>query len=189
VIVYTITTSACDEYIAPSGAIFTEDGVYTDVLIGGNMFGCDSVLMVNEPNATYQWIHCDNNNSPIVGATSQNYSPPIEGNFAVRITIGDCVQTSECFNYSETVGVKDEYFETAISFFPNPTSDKVQIDLGKNYEGISVHVKTMLGKTIRVETINNAQKFEMNLPAENGIYLIQIYSEEGKQKSLKVIKI
>jgi len=43
----TITTSSCDEYIAPSGAVFTESGIYTDVLIGGNMFGCDSVYNYN----------------------------------------------------------------------------------------------------------------------------------------------
>lgn len=48
--------------------------------------------------ATYQWLDCDNGNSPIVGETNQSFTP-IEtvGNYSVQTTLNGCVDTSTCY--------------------------------------------------------------------------------------------
>lgn len=47
---------------------------------------------------TYQWIDCDNNNAPVAGETSQDFTATTSGNYAVIITDGQCVDTSDCVN-------------------------------------------------------------------------------------------
>ncbi len=167
-----ITATACDSYTAPSGAVYTSSGSYTDVIpnvsgcdstinialtvnnsssntdvitacdsltwIDGNTYtannntasyvltnsnGCDSTvyldltinagpdlmviqsganLTANQLGATYQWVDCDNNNTPISGATSQSFAPTVSGNYAVEVTLNGCTGTSDCANVDFT---------------------------------------------------------------------------------------
>ena len=53
-------------------------------------------LTADQDNATYQWIDCDNNNSPISGETNQSYTPRVTGNIAVVVTLKGCTSVSEC---------------------------------------------------------------------------------------------
>ena len=50
----------------------------------------------------YQWVDCNNNNSPIVGETNQSFTPAVTGNYAALITyIDPCgtvsTEMSDCF--------------------------------------------------------------------------------------------
>ena len=54
-------------------------------------------LTADQNNATYQWIDCDNNNSPISGETNQSYTPTATGSYAVEVSMNGCVDTSSCF--------------------------------------------------------------------------------------------
>lgn len=56
----------------------------------------DVTLTADQNNATYQWIDCDNNNSPISGETNQSYTPTVTGNYAVEVTVNGCTYVSEC---------------------------------------------------------------------------------------------
>ena len=56
----------------------------------------DVTLTADQNNATYQWIDCDNNNSPISGETNQSYTPTVTGNYAVEVTVNGCTSVSEC---------------------------------------------------------------------------------------------
>ena len=56
----------------------------------------DVTLTADQNNATYQWLDCDNNNSPITGETAQSYTPTVTGNYAVEVTLNGCSTISEC---------------------------------------------------------------------------------------------
>ncbi|MEY3049429.1 MAG: hypothetical protein RL365_1467 [Bacteroidota bacterium] len=56
----------------------------------------DVTLTADQNNATYQWIDCDNNNSPILGETNQSFTPTVTGNYAVEVTVNGCTSVSEC---------------------------------------------------------------------------------------------
>jgi len=47
-------------------------------------------------DAMYQWLDCDNNFSPITGASSQTFTPLNSGNYAVQVTYNGCTSISEC---------------------------------------------------------------------------------------------
>ena len=61
-----------------------------------------TVLTASLDSAMYQWVDCDNNFSPISGATSQSFTPTLTGNYALEISVmGECggisTNLSDCF--------------------------------------------------------------------------------------------
>jgi M6 family metalloprotease-like protein len=60
-------------------------------------------LTSNQSGATYQWLDCDNGNAIIPSATNQVYSATLNGNYAVEITVGSCIDTSACENINGLV--------------------------------------------------------------------------------------
>ncbi|KGO78650.1 hypothetical protein Q763_17395 [Flavobacterium beibuense F44-8] len=57
-----------------------------------------SVLTATEvtEGVTYQWIDCNNEDTPVEGATMQSFTPIADGNYAVIITNGGCNVQSDC---------------------------------------------------------------------------------------------
>ena len=48
-------------------------------------------LSASPSGANYQWIDCNNGNAAIPGATTQTYTPPSAGNYAVIVTTTNIV--------------------------------------------------------------------------------------------------
>jgi hypothetical protein len=107
--------TACSFYLAPDDEVYTSTGSYTATI--DNAAGCDSViyidltihplpsnevtqngtaLIASQTSATYQWLDCDNSNTPIEGEVNQTYFPSTTGNYAVIVTVNGCRNTSEC---------------------------------------------------------------------------------------------
>lgn len=72
--------------------------------------------------------------------------------------------------------------------YPNPTSDKVKIELTDWNVGAEVHVMSMDGKRIMTRPLDETGEIELNLSDQkNGIYILQIF--DGKTYSqTKLIK-
>ena len=117
----TLIETACSFYEAPDGEVYTSSGSYTATI--DNAAGCDSViyidltidplpsnevtqngtaLIASQTSATYQWLDCDNGNTPIEGGVNQTYFPSTTGNYAVVVTVNGCSITSECILVSFT---------------------------------------------------------------------------------------
>ncbi len=62
-------------------------------------------LSANLNGATYQWVDCNNANSPVLGAQNQSFTPGNNGSYAVIISQGLCADTSACMPIA-TVGIK-----------------------------------------------------------------------------------
>ena len=107
--------TACSFYVAPDDEVYTSSGSYTATI--DNTAGCDSViyidltidplpnnevtqnglaLIANQTSASYQWLDCDNSNTPIEGEENQTYFPSTTGNYTVIVTVNGCSNTSEC---------------------------------------------------------------------------------------------
>jgi hypothetical protein len=107
------------ESITVGSSEYTQSGVYTDVLTSaagidsiitttitllelplisistnGNELSCDLI------GSSYQWFECGNGYNEIEGATNQEYSPNVEGMYAVAITGLQCPDTSVCYPFS-----------------------------------------------------------------------------------------
>lgn len=149
-----------DNYIAKFGTC----GLDLSVSLTG------ATLTANATGATYQWMDC-NAFAPVTGATSQNFSPAADGDYAVIITQGSCKDTSTCYT---VVGVGiNEINNTQISVYPNPANSNLTIQTTENILVVSIY--NSAGVFVKAE---NKNTFSVeNLPA--GIYFLQVQTESG----------
>jgi hypothetical protein len=144
------------------------------------------MLTANQAGATYRWLDCDNGNTVIPAETNQSYIATTNGNYAVEITIGSCIDTSACENISN-VGVNDFDFGNNITIYPNPTNDKFSVKLG-NLKDVTISIVTPTGEEVYNKNEINDAQVEISLnELSNGLYFVRIQSNE-QQKVMKVIK-
>ena len=147
--------------------------------------GSTNTITANGSGYTYQWIDCDNNNDTIPGATSQSFTPTSTGNYAVIVSVGNCVDTSDCY-YLTMIGVGELTNNKDILVYPNPVKDQLVIQqehLGK----IQVEIFDATGKRI-MSLAGNSQKTLVNVnDLSSGIYYVRVYSD-GRAWSQKIIK-
>ncbi len=199
------SVTACDNYTVPSGdETYTSSQTVMDTIL--NQAGCDSVLTINitintvnvgvthnstmltanATGATYQWLDCGNSFAVISGATNQSYTAIINGSYAVAVTQNGCIDTSTC-EAVNNVGVLENSFSNTLTFYPNPTNGEMSIDLGSNYNNVSVIVSNVLGQIVHTKNFNNSSLLQLNIPGEAGVYFIEVRSGD-KKAILKVMK-
>ncbi len=174
----TVTNQFCDPDVTD---IIT---IPVQVSDSQNVFTTNVTLTLNEmiadrnaPGTTYQWLDCDANNAPIPGATSQSFSPPVSGTYAVQLTTNGCVAVSDCFSFAGLNSVN--FAEDAIQLFPNPTSGEFTV-MGIPTAAVqSVKVYDVLGKVV-------VEKADLSGLA-SGLYIVQIKTATGTYQQ-KVIK-
>ena len=196
----TDTQTACDNYIWIDGNTYTSsNSTATDTL--ANAAGCDSVVTLNltintvdnginnnsptltaaAAGATYQWLDCDNNFTPITGEVNQSYTATASGNYAVEVTKNNCTDTSDCESVT-VVGLQENKVSN-IHIHPNPTNDQITINI-KGYHGpVEVEVYDLSGRLLLTTkfttlSIKNYAK---------GIYVFKV-SYGDRVEEIKVVK-
>ncbi|BDS15207.1 SBBP repeat-containing protein [Aureispira anguillae] len=191
----TIHELACDSYTAPDGQVYTTSGQYTAIV--PNSAGCDSTVTINltiqttasmnttvsqngltlTANAsgmTYQWLDCNNGNTPIVGATAQNFTPTLSGSYAVQISNGTCTSTSTCTTVS-LVATENLKHGAEILVYPNPTNGIIYIHKEQEQES-TIQVLDHLGRVL-IEQKATATLHEINMEGfPTGLYTVSISS-------------
>ncbi len=142
-------------------------------------------LSANHINASYQWLDCNNAYLPITGETNQNYSPIVNGSYAVEISNHNCIDTSACIDVS---GLSADIIDgiSEVRIFPNPASDKVHVNISSDYN--YVHLYNVLGEKILSQQISK-NEFEVdieNLP--KGVYFANFFDNESNQYTCKIVK-
>jgi len=138
-----------------------------------------TTITTNQTGATFQWLDCNNGNSPIPGATSANYVASSNGNYAVAITVGSCSDTSSCVNIS-TVDIIKSDFDNKLIIYPNPTNGYFSIDLGEKQKTLTITITNLNGKSILSKTYNNRQFLTLKLEEPTGVYILIIESVNKK---------
>jgi hypothetical protein len=202
-----ISATICNgsTYTAPSGATYTTAGTYVDFI--ANSQGCDSVITIaltvttvntaftDDGNgnctaaasgATYQWADCTPTFTIIPGATSQNFSIPMNGYFAVIVTQNGCTDTSACQQVILS-GIEESAFANNIKMFPNPTNGNYTIDLGSSFSDVVITVTDITGRVVATEREKAAQIINMNIEEPQGVYVVTIKAND-KQAVLRLIK-
>ena len=197
----TINQSACAAYTL-NGQTYTQSGTYTQTLT--NSAGCDSIITLNlnisnppsnqvnlsgntltatQGGASYQWLDCNNNLSPIAGANTQSYQPTSSGSYAVSITNGTCSVTSSCTNLT-IVGINNQNLES-IKIYPNPVKDILTLEVDPSYLGMNYRIVDVLGREVINGNINeqiNQIRLQDLVP---GIYILFGEKESIKYKIVK----
>jgi hypothetical protein len=170
-----INESACKEYIAPDGQVYTQSGSYTSII--PNAAGCDSTISIaltinnitagisqnginlssTNNGAQYQWIRCESN-SPISGATFQNFTAAANGQYAVVVTQNNCSDTSDCVSVN-SVGVNELNFGNVI-IYPNPVRDVIHVSTSSDLVE-HILISNMIGEILfsgcQVNALNVSQ--------------------------------
>jgi len=141
------------------------------------------VLTANQQNADYQWIDCNNNYNPISGSNQNTFSPLVSGNYAVQISLNNCIDTSAC-TYVQ-VGSSDlpENSNPTARIYPNPNNGSFifESELGGFY-----FVTDLEGRLVYKFQTDKSKKTFLSLDfLSRGIYLIG--KENESNNSIKLI--
>jgi Fe-S-cluster-containing hydrogenase component 2 len=100
---FTPATSGNYAVIVTQGNCSETSECTTICLVDSNISVSNNTMQSAAPagNSTFQWIDCSNQ-SFIDGETGQSYSPTTSGEYAVIITQGSCIDTSECISFCLT---------------------------------------------------------------------------------------
>jgi uncharacterized delta-60 repeat protein len=202
----TINAAACDSYPSPSGLYtWTSSGTYTDHLT--NSAGCDSAITINlvittvntgvtqsgvslsaaASNAGYQWLDCNNNYTPIIGATSQIFTPAADGSYAVIVTENSCSDTSDCYTVTG-VGMNEAEAGAGIKVFPNPSNGQIVVSSDAALSDATVKIVSLTGQVILQQNNLNGPRFTFDISAEAaGIYFVEV-TIGGTVSRIKLVK-
>ncbi|MDG2227826.1 MAG: T9SS type A sorting domain-containing protein [Flavobacteriales bacterium] len=125
-------------------------------------------LQASAGDVEYQWVDCENNYEPILGATNQTFMPSYNSNFAVIIWQNGCIDTSSCVLVDFT-GISEEINLLPI-IYPNPSSTGL-IQLNTSIANSDINVYSIEGKQINFTQSNDVIDISDN---EKGVYLISI---------------
>ena len=144
-----------------------------------------AILTANQSNSTYQWLDCDNGNTPIQNETNQTFNPNTNGNYAVEITNGTCIDTSDCVLIN-AVGINEIEKKLSLSIYPNPTNGQITIE-SNNSKIQKIIIYSTSGETVYYNDFINSKKYNVSFNTENGIYFVAIFTNE-KRQIIKLIK-
>ena len=197
------TITECSPYVWPvTGDTYSASGVYYDTI--SNTMSCDSIsildLTINTVNVgttssgititgdasgtgvTYQWIDCADN-SVVSGATSQNFTPEADGEYAVIVNDNDCVDTSVCVTIAG-VSLKEENYEI-FEVYPNPSNGEVFITTDQVNSVVRIY--SIQGNLVFEETLwNQTTAFDLS-DLESGVYqVLLIKNNKISQRKLVI---
>ncbi len=94
------------------------------------------------------------------------------------------------YKISQLATTNDSYnFERNVTFYPNPTTGKLNVELGKVYPELHVLVRNTLGQEVISEEFNDVNHFQLSLDgATSGMYFIHVTNKNEKRAVLKVLK-
>ena len=201
---YTTTVSTCQATgYNFGGHVYTQPGYYADTIRGS--YGCDSVInvlhMVQIPmndtatvtgavcrvrntGASYQWMHCSTNQN-INGATNATYTASVNGAYRCRVSLGTCVDTSNCVIVTGVGIAEAEAYH--FNLYPNPTKGSFVVE--QDYSPtVTLHLINMLGEKIRDWELIGNQGYYTISELPTGIYQLQICDADHILRVMKLVR-
>jgi hypothetical protein len=84
------------------------------------------------------------------------------------------------------LGITENHLLT-ISLYPNPSKGNFTIDLGKEYQNVTVEISNILGQQISSEKYASAKTIEKEITGNSGIYFVRISTAKGESNTLRMI--
>jgi len=169
------------DLIASTDVVNQTSCTETEPTINSNISATSTTLTADQSGISYQWVDCNDNNSPISGATSQTFTPSVTGSYAVMLDNGNCNVISNCESITLTSSLSENNFHFEI--YPNPTTNNFTIrskDSG-SFEIIDLNGKKVFQAVF--EKGNNTVITDLN----GGIYVISVKPKTGEQYFKKLI--
>lgn len=90
----------------------------------------DTLRTIEIQGAKYQWYICkDNEQVPILGATSPVYAFAASGNYAIAVTYKGCTYLSTCLYVTSTSTIDDLSKRPGLPIYPNPATQHITVEV------------------------------------------------------------
>lgn len=150
-------------------------------LININVTVTDTYLKADQLAASYQWIDCSNANMPIAGETGQTFIPLFNGSYAVIISNGNCIDTSECIYVSRP--------GNDVTIFPNPNNGHFSILLSNMTGPAEIVIYNSAGQTV-FKRSNVLAITPVDLSKfSDAVYWVRILQDNKTLVTKKVVKL
>lgn len=188
----TLYETSCSDYLwLQTNLEYSETGIYTDTLL--NSLGCDSIITLdltienldttvtvgngmltsNASGVSYDWIDCDNNS---IVNNGQSFYPNNLGNYAVIISDGTCLDTSDCYTVNK-LSVENTYKEDFIKVINKSGFGSIEIELEQINPQAILNIRNVRGQLI--DQISANEKFIELTLNQIGVYFIEYRTTES----------
>ena len=194
-----LNVESCRYYICPSGKLISKSSVLYDTLKFKS--GCDSVIYLihvtitnvnkgvtrnmntliaqtNNGSAQFQWLDCKQNYSIISGETQKQFTPSINGEYAVAVTENNCKDTSSCVLF-EINGNKVLQL-SQLTIQPNPSRGQFNLITSSTLHQVELSIVDIQGKTVKQWKFDQLNKQTFEIKPAAGLYYLKVLSLEGQ---------
>lgn len=171
-------------YVDTFATIMGGDSIVNTLLtvieIDTSITASELTLTANTLAGSLQWYDC-NTQIIINGENSSTFTPNETGSYAVIVTEGTCVDTSECYPIILNTGdsnvvVTDDF----PMLYPNPSNGFFSIYLGETQNTVNFKITNLKGQKLLDETYIESSEIPMNLNFADGYYFLFIETEQKK---------
>ncbi|MDA7804100.1 T9SS type A sorting domain-containing protein [Crocinitomix sp.] len=169
-----------------NGCLQSDEIVVDIITVDNGVSLSDFTITSDQIGATYQWLDCDADYAEVDGETGISYAATANGNYAVEVTIGECVDTSDCAIIEGLSIDENDIANKLFTIYPNPNSGDFNIVLSDLEGEVLVKITSVEGKTIQAMNVMSNQSLPISIEDASGIYFVEVIHNQTSQ-IIKVI--
>ena len=175
-----LNQSTCEPYTL-NGITYDTSGTYYQTYM--NQMGCDSLLVLKldypyintsivqdwstlyvdqDLGATYRWIDCNDHERVLNENLNFTFSPTENGSYAVIISKGNCVDTSDCLEISN-VGIEQINMGKITTVYPNPADREFVVVFSERQPTGYIELFDAMGRLVDTYPVMNISKMTINI--------------------------
>lgn len=159
----------------------TVNSVEQDLLFDGVSFTAD------QSADTYQWIDCNANGQTIQGETTSEYAPSSNSSYAVIMSKGGCVDTSNCYALNN-LGLTEK-LEKALDIYPNPFEKEVRVTIPTDYTNTTISLENTSGVVVKTILVGEEGMVVLDCSElGQGVYILRLKDENKNIENHKIVK-
>ena len=201
-VVVSDSITACNSY-SYNGEILRSSGDYSYDYSTAD--GCDSIyqlhleiidlsdsvivdgrrLIAYDSTASYQWLECADH-FILTGDTNQTFEVISDGAFAVEVSKGQCIDTSNCIQM--LISSTNGSLFSKVLVYPNPNDGLIFIELPQRTEFVHVKLYSIQGVLVHSERIMWQTELQVAVPDLHGWYYLKLETEDFNWVQPVIIK-
>jgi hypothetical protein len=147
-----------------------------------------NTLWADATTGHYQWLDCGNAFNPVPGAVGKSFTPSVTGSYAVKISLGNCVDTSACILVNlSSVNENDHGQEILVA--PNPCTSSVRITLPQDITEGTLTMSSSDGHCVIKKIFSKGGTIDLDTKSISpGAYILGIYTDKTVFRKLLVVQ-